>query len=105
MNNYGTSFMAQPGQAAPMQEPFRIRLFRCLVSGAKCRLRLIATGSSKAIDQAQAARLARTILDYAWQWTYSDETARRAVENHRAEIEMVLPPTHLKRFQSIIDIS
>lgn len=92
-------------QAAPVQEPFRVRLQRCLVNGAKCRLRLIASGTSKAIDQAQAARLARTILDYAWQWTYSDEIARRAVENHRAEIEMVLPPTHLKRFQAITAIS
>lgn len=92
-------------QAAPVQEPFRVRLQRCLVNGAKQRLRLIASGSSKAIDQAQAARLARTILDYAWQWTYSDEIARRAVENYRDEIEMVLPPTHLKRFQALAAIS
>lgn len=92
-------------QAAPMQEPYRIRLFRCLVAGAKCRLRLIADGSSKAIDQAKAATLARKILDYAWQWTYSDEIARRAVENYRDEIEMVLPPTHLKRFQALAAIS
>lgn len=92
-------------QAAPMQEPFRVRLQRCLINGAKQRLRLIATGSSKAIDQAKAATLARKILDYAWQWTYSDEIARRAVENYRDEIEMVLPPTHLKRFQALAAIS
>lgn len=92
-------------QAAPVQEPFRVRLQRCLVNGAKQRLRLIATGKSRADDEAQAATLARKILDYAWQWTYSDEIAARAVQNYRDEIEMVLPPTHLKRFQSIIAIS
>jgi len=94
--------MAQRGQAAPMQEPFRVRLQRCLINGAKQRLRLIATGMSRSANDAQAAALARKILDYAWQWTYSDEIARRAVENYRDEIEMVLPPTHLKRLEKIL---
>ena len=85
-----------------MQEPFRVRLQRCLVNGAKQRLRLIATGMSRADDETKAATLARKILDYAWQWTYSDEIARRAVENYRDEIEMVLPPTHLKRLEKIL---
>lgn len=89
-------------QAAPVQEPFRVRLYRCLVNGAKQRLRLIATGMSRTHNEAQTATLARQILDYAWQWTYSEEIARRAVENHRDEIEMVLPPTHLKKLEKIL---
>jgi hypothetical protein len=104
MNN-GAQIMENQRQIAPVQEPFRVRLQRCLINGAKQRLRLIGTGLSRSRDEAQTAALARKILDYAWQWTYSEETARRAVEYHRDEIEVVLPPTHLKRFQSIIAIS
>ncbi len=101
MNN-GTQIMDHQRPAAPLQEPFRVRLQRCLINGAKQRLRLIATGMSRADDETQAATLARKILDYAWQWTYSDEIARRTVENHRDEIERVLPPTHLKRLEKIL---
>ena len=104
MNN-GAQIMENQRQIAPVQEPFRVRLQRCLINGAKQRLRLIATGMSRSANEAQAAALARKILDYAWQWTYTEETARRAAEYHRDEIEMVLPPTHLKRFQSITAIS
>lgn len=102
MNNYGTSFMAQPGQAASMQEPFRVLLYKALCSAAKVRIHIIEKKNTKTQGDINLLDEATKMLRNAPFYTDNESQARKFICERRDFIERVFPPTHLKKLDRIL---
>lgn len=73
------------------------------VVAAKCRLRLLEKGESKIENTDLVRESAEKMLNNAYLYPFNSQTVKEWCDRNKNLIDLVLPPTHAKKLEKLLE--